>query len=271
MKKLCGFLMIFLVGSVVLGQEYAPEAPIVPSAEGKGARPLQAPFVLTPEQQVQTDAVLKRWEQFSTAIRTFESKFTRMLYVVSFQKAGELERKVETGELRYESPDKGMFSVNDASDDPVEKWLCDGKNVFEYKFQQKQIDQHVLPPQMQGKGITSGPLPFLFGASMEELKRRYYIRLSQPATGQQRPGQVWIEAFPKTAEDSVEFQRAEMIITFVPEVRPLAIKLHKANKEQHVYVFDLKNMKVNKTQWLPANWAPTLGEKMKMKLVPVEE
>lgn len=259
------------VGKSVYSQGYAPEAPIVPKEDGQTQRPLQTPFVLTPEQEVQTDSVLKRWETFSTGIRTFESEFSRILYVVSFQHAGQLDRRVEHGEIRYEAPDRGMFSVHNHQGEPIEKWLCDGKSVFEYKFTQKQIDQHELPPEMQGKGITQGPLPFLFGASSEELKRRYYIRQVQPPAEQVRPGQVWLEAFPKTAEDAAEFQRAEMIITFVPEVRPLAIKLHKANKEQHVYIFSQKDMKVNRTQWLPNSWAPTLAEKMKMKLVPVEE
>ncbi len=252
-------------------QTFTPEAPIVAGQDGKAERPMPAPFTLTQEEQVQTDAVLKRWEQFSTSIKTFESPFSRIMYVVSFEHAGQLDKVVETGEIRYESPDRGMFAVNNDKGEPSEKWLCDGKTVYEYKFKQKQIDQHVLPPEMQGKGITNGPLPFLFGASADELKRRYYIRHVTPPQNQQRPGQIWLEAFPQSSEDAAEFQRAEMIITFAPEVRPLAIKLHKANKEQHVYIFDVKNIKVNKTQWLPNSWAPTIAEKMTLKLVPVDK
>lgn len=247
----------------------AADAPIVPHEDGSSERPMPAPFVLSAQEQAQTDGVLTRWEKFSTAIQTFEADFSRIMYKRSFDSAN-LERTDERGELRYEAPDHGMFSVSKTGGEPSEKWLCDGVSVFEYKFSQKQIDQYTLPPEMRGKGITQGPLPFLFGASVEELKRRYYLRQIQPTEDLARPGQVWIEAFPRTSEDASEFQRAVMIISFGNDVRPLAIKLYKANQEQHVYIFDLKNMKVNKTQLLPSTWVPTVAEKMRMKLIPVE-
>lgn len=230
---------------------------------------MPAPFVLSAQDQAQTDAVLARWEGFSMAIQTFEADFTRILYRRSLENA-RLEKTNEKGELRYEAPDHGMFAVSTMEGEPSEKWLCDGKSVFEYKYSQKQIDQYSLPPEMRGKGITQGPLPFLFGASANELKRRYYIRQIQPAANLVRSGQVWLEAYPKTSDDASEFQRAEMIITVAGEVRPLAIKLFKANQDQHVYIFDLNGMKVNKTQLLPSNWVPTVPEKMRMKLVPVK-
>lgn len=245
------------------------QAPIVPQQDGSTERPMPAPFVLSEQEQAQTDAVLARWEGFSMAIQTFETNFTRIMYRRSLDSA-RLEKTQESGELRYEAPDHGMFAVSNVAGEPSEKWLCDGINVFEYKYAQKQIDQYTLPPEMRGKGITQGPLPFLFGASAEELKRRYYIRYVQPAKELARPGQVWLEAYPKNSDDASEFQRAEMIISFGSEVRPLAIKLFKANQDQHVYIFDLKGMKVNKTQLLPSTWAPSVPEKMRMKLVPVE-
>ncbi|MDO4628652.1 MAG: hypothetical protein Q4C70_05675 [Planctomycetia bacterium] len=245
------------------------EAPIVPQADGSAERPMPAPFVLSAHEQAQTDAVLARWEGFSMGIETFETNFTRILYRRTLD-SSQLQKTQEIGELRYAAPDRGMFAVNTSAGEPSEKWLCDGMYVFEYKFAQKQIDQYTLPPEMRGKGITQGPLPFLFGASAVELKRRYYIRQTQPSAELARPGQVWLEAYPKKAEDASEFQRAEMIISFGNEVRPLAIKLFKANGEQHVYIFDLRAMKVNKTQLLPSTWVPSVPEKMRMKLVPVE-
>lgn len=244
-------------------------APIVPQQDGSAERPMPAPFVLSQQEQAQTDAVLARWEQFSMGIQTFETDFTRILYQRSLEQAN-LVKTQERGELRYESPDHGMFAVSTMNGEPSEKWLCDGKYIFEYKFAQKQIDQYTLPPEMRGKAITQGPLPFLFGASAEELKNRYYIRQVQPAANLVRPGQVWLEAYPKKADDASEFQRSEMIISFAGEVRPLAIKLFKANGDQHVYIFELKGMKVNKTQLLPSTWVPTVPEKVRMKVVPVE-
>lgn len=244
-------------------------APIVPQQDGTEERPMPAPFVLTQQEQAQTDSILKRWEQFSMGIHTFETDFTRIMYRRSLENAKYVKTQ-EKGEMRYESPDHGMFVVRSEDGSPSEKWICDGKYVFEFKYAQKQIDQYTLPPEMRGKRITQGPLPFLFGASAEELKNRYYIRHILPDAKLARPGQVWLEAYPKKSDDASEFQRAEMIISFGNDVRPLAIKLFKANQDQYVYIFDLKEMKVNKTQILPSNWAPSVPEKMRMKIVPVD-
>lgn len=244
-------------------------APIVPQQDGTEERPMPAPFVLTQQEQAKTDAILKRWELFSMGIQTFETDFTRIMYRRSIENAKYVKTQ-ENGELRYEAPDHGMFAVSSEDGSPSEKWICDGTHVFEFKYAQKQIDQYTLPPEMRGKGITQGPLPFLFGASADELKNRYYIRHIIPDANLARPGQIWLEAYPKKSEDASEFQRAEMIISFGDEVRPLAIKLFKANQDQYVYIFDLKGMKVNKTQILPNSWAPSVPEKMRMKIVPVE-
>ncbi len=244
-------------------------APIVLQQDGTEERPMPAPFVLTQQEQAETDSILNRWEQFSMGIHTFETNFNRIIYRRSIENAKYVKTQ-EKGELRYESPDHGMFAVRSEDGSPSEKWICDGKYVFEFKYAQKQIDQYVLPPEMRGKGITQGPLPFLFGASAEELKNRYYIRHFLPDAELARPGQIWLEAYPKKSDDASEFQRAEMIISFGNEVRPLAIKLFKANKDRYVYIFDLKGMKVNKTQIVPSNWAPSVTEKIRMKLVPVD-
>lgn len=244
-------------------------APIVQQADGTLERPLPVPFVLSAEEQAQTDAILNRWEKFSTAIETFETAFRRLKYTRALDSSQPVTIE-ENGEIRYEAPDHGMFSVLTKDGAPSEKWICDGEFVYEYKYAQKQIDKYTLPPEMRGKAITQGPLPFLFGASAEELKSRYYIRHVQPAANLARPGQFWLEAYPKKSEDASEFQRAEIILSFAAEVRPMAIKLHKSNEDQHIYIFDLKGMKVNKTKLLPSTWEPTVPDKMRMKVVPVE-
>ncbi|MBE6425432.1 MAG: hypothetical protein E7029_05500 [Planctomycetaceae bacterium] len=256
-------------GAAVPAGTPAAAAPIVQQADGTLERPLPVPFVLSAEEQAQTDAILNRWEKFSTAIKTFETNFRRLKYTRSLDSSQPVALE-EKGEIRYEAPDHGMFSVQTKEGAPSEKWICDGEFIYEYKYAQKQIDKYTLPPEMRGKAITQGPLPFLFGASAEELKSRYYIRHVQPAANLARPGQYWLEAYPKKSVDASEFQRAEIILSFADEVRPMAIKLHKSNEDQHIYIFDLKGMKVNKTKLLPSAWEPTVPDKMRMKVVPVE-
>ena len=46
-------------------------------------------------------------------------------------------------------------------------------------------------PQLQGKAIVDGPLPFLFGAEAKKLKERYWLKVdSQP---KQDPNQIWLD------------------------------------------------------------------------------
>ncbi len=230
-------------------------------------RVIKAPFELTPEQQRDVDAILTRWEQFSLAVNSFQADFVRFKYVIAFGGGGGMTTIQEKGELRYQSPDCGMFAVTDMAGKPEEKWLCDGASIYEYKYTQKEIQQHILPEEMRGKGITRGPMPFLFGASAATLKQRYFIRRVTPPEKSQVPGQVWIEAFPRTVDDAQDFQRAEMIIALTPQVRPVAIKLHKANSEQHAYLFVEKTMKINPKTLVAPSWKPTREELRDMRVI----
>lgn len=227
----------------------------------------QAPFQLTADQQREVDLILAHWEKFSLAVNHFQTGFHRFRTVTAFDDDNKQETINEKGELRYQSPDCGMFAVTDMQGRPIEKWLCDGASVYEYQYGQKKIQQHLLPENMRGKGITQGPLPFLFGASAQTLKNRYFIRrMAVPVNAKAVAGQVWIEVFPRTIDDAQDFRKAEMIISLTPEVRPFAIRLYKANNETHSYVFDQKNMKVNPRQLMQPSWKPTREEMRDMQL-----
>lgn len=226
----------------------------------------QAPFQLTAEQQREVDLILGHWEKFSLGVTHFQTGFDRIRYAVAFDDARKQEKIVEKGELRYQSPDCGMFAVTDTKGTPIEKWLCDGASVYEYQYTQRKIQQHLLPENMRGKGITQGPLPFLFGASAATLKQRYFIRRIAPPENARVAGQVWIEVFPRTVDDAQDFQRAEMIIALTPQVLPVAIRLYKANNEAHSYMFDQKSMKINARQMIAPLWKPTNAEMREMQL-----
>ena len=71
-------------------------------------------------------------------------------------------------------------------------------------------------------------LPFLFGASAEKLKRRYWIRAVAPPPGVQN--QIWLEAYPRYQQDAADFQRADIVLD-AKNVLPLGIQLHLPNGE----------------------------------------
>ena len=57
-----------------------------------------------------------------------------------------------------------------------EHWVCDGNSVYEINHQTKQLIETKLPPDMRGKAIAEGPLPFMFGAKKDTIRARYWIR-----------------------------------------------------------------------------------------------
>ncbi|MEE9603070.1 MAG: TIGR03009 domain-containing protein [Thermoguttaceae bacterium] len=253
----CAIVVLLLSSGVVLAQ--TRQQPRQPSTPGYGqpADPSQRPGPnqpivprtlppLTKQQQEYVDRVLDAWEQSSSKVKTFECRFVRWEY----DKVFGYSKKVD-GVIKYKAPDKGMLRVLEMEQKSREKeqkgkmvkvdaqnsehWICDGKSIFEYNYIKKQLLEHKLPPEMQGKAISSGPLPFLFGAKAAALKKRYFIRAVPPPQGTEN--QIWLEAYPRTREDAANFTRAELILT-ASNMQPFALQMHDPNgKTQRAYSF----------------------------------
>lgn len=183
--------------------------------------PPSTPFPLTPQQEEALDRVLNTWEQRSAQVRSFTCKFTRWEFDPVFGSASQAAY-IDQGEIAYRAPDKGMFRVlYTAKDgkmvaigsDRAEHWVCDGKSIYEYDFKNKQLIQHTLPPERQGKMISDTPLPFLFGAEAGKLKGRYFLRLVAPPPPHDPKDYTCLEAYPRFQQDAANFRRAELILT----------------------------------------------------------
>lgn len=201
----------------------------------------KAPFKLTAEQEKQVDDALQTWEQKSEKINTFKCQFDRWDYDTTFGDPALKYLKAEGhGEIKYKAPDHGKYRVTNMADvvlkpaaqpgEPaqservdrdakeLEHWVCDGDSIYEYAPKDKQLIQHKLPPEMRGKSISEGPLPFIFGAKADQIKRRYFVRLITPA--QLENTEVWLEAWPRYQIDAANFQRVWIILSaadFVPQ------------------------------------------------------
>jgi TIGR03009 family protein len=162
---------------------------------------------------------------------------------------------LDEGALKYSTPDKGLFRVdgnrsllwtwdplkNDWSgparipSDRSEQWISDGKSIFEYKYTDKKMIEHRLPPERQGKAIADGPLPFVFNTEAERLKQRYFMRITTPSDAR---GEVWLEAYPRFQQDAADFKKVELILK-TDRMLPFAIQLFSPNgKDRTVYQFD---------------------------------
>lgn len=188
----------------------------------------QLPFPpLPPEHQKFLDDVLREWERRSKAVERYRCTFKRWEYDPVFGPR-ETFKTFSEGLIKYAAPDKGLFKVEKMVDyqppakpgekpsyvprpgDSGEYWICDGLSVYEHDPKNRQLIQRELPPHMRGTAIADGPLPFLFGAEAEKIKRRYWIRPLPLPTGVQ--GEYWLEAYPKTRQDAASYQKVQVII-----------------------------------------------------------
>lgn len=223
------------------------------------------------------DKLLAYWETNSSKIDQYQSEFTRFVYDQAFlnkrdPRTGHIfARQLAQGVIKFSDPDKAMYEVNKiwkfeappaaAGEEPKyqkldenwqEKWICDGKSIYEYKFQDKQVVQRALPPEMQGERITNGPLPFLFGAKADEMKKRYWIRYITPPNVK---NEYWIEAYPKSPIEARDMLKVEVVLA-AEDFLPKAITVYEANHNPgkdlvRKSTFEFKNRKTKVQGGLP--------------------
>jgi TIGR03009 family protein len=207
-----------------------PPAQAVPLAPAAPQPPGWIPLDVEHEKWV--NQILQYWENRSNKIKALSCQFTRWDYDPVFgPKDPNVAKTIASGEIKYAQPDKGLFKVTRlslytgkgeppyAAQDPnfAEHWVCDGRKVIQFDAVQKQVREQELPPELQGKAIADGPLPFLFGARAETIRARYWVR-GLPQSGN---GKYWLEAVPKSIHDARNFKAVTIVLdekSFLPEL-----------------------------------------------------
>jgi TIGR03009 family protein len=229
-----------------------PQPPPARVAAVVPAAPPQPP-ALSPQEQAQLDQLLAAWEARNAAVRTWSCTFRKWEYNAwsPADAAGErLAFAESTGELKYAAPDKGLFRVKESKQwnpDPKvlryevrtgeagEHWVCNGESIYEFRHGTRQLVETKLPPEMRGKAISDGPLPFVFGAKADTLKKRYWMRIITPRDIRD---QVWLEALPRYQADAANFSKVELILQS-RDLMPFAIQIFKpGGQDRDVYQFD---------------------------------
>lgn len=206
-----------------------------------------APFKLTESQQNLLDQILLKWEKQSDKVKTFKCSFTRWEYDAAFGNPKENSLKsTGQGQIKYRAPDCGEYSITTLEEfdaaigvtrpktEGLDHWMCDGRAIFEFNAEKKQLIERRLPPELQGKAISDGPLPFIFGAKAEQLKRRYWMRDTTPK--EQVGKKIWLEAIPKFQQDAANFQSATVILNdadCIPEGLRIFLPGGKANTDYY--------------------------------------
>jgi TIGR03009 family protein len=229
------------------GASRAPQG-AAEAAPGKGIIAPAAPFILTAAEEKFLNQVLIKWEKESDKIKTFKSTFDRWETDKTFgPKQFDYVNSKAKGNISYVAPDRGVYHVTEFEEwdpnknaltkksDGFDHWMCDGKSIFEYDHRNKRLIVRDLPPEMQGKAISDGPLPFVFGAKADALKLRYWMR---DVTRREYIGkEVWLEAWPKRQQDKANFHHATLILTD-PDFKPFALQIYLPDGKNHAdYAF----------------------------------
>ncbi len=242
-------------------QQPPPRVAIVPPQP-------QAPAPLSPQEQAALDQLLTAWEARSAAVQTWSCTFRKWEYDDAW--VGEVGGKrpavaEKTGEIKYAAPDKGLFRVKEskqwnneaksfetAANDPGEHWVCNGQSIYEFRHAERQLVETRLPQDMRGSAISDGPLPFVFGAKADTLKKRYWMRIITPP---QVRDHIWLEALPRFQADAGNYSKVELILQ-ARDLMPFAIQIHKpGNLQREVYQFDPQNNLINAAMNVFQNFA----------------
>lgn len=183
------------------------------------------PFTLSPAEQQELDEFLARWERCSAGIKQYEVDFNMFLYDPTVPDANpEIAQKTTFGYFKYiANPMRFVYEVEgewqgdkrvkrSGDKNPniyAEKVIIDEKTVYKYDFVTKTMIKINVPPEMIGKGIADSPLPLIFGARADELKRRFSMKIV-PAPGQL--DRIWLQARPLLPEDQQEFKELEILL-----------------------------------------------------------
>lgn len=215
---------------------------------------------LPKEHQEYLDKVLNFWEFQASQVERYRCQFTRWEYdPISLPRHPEVAASVAKGNVQFAAPDKGLFKVDKlwqvviehqgnlampamSENKPQykeqleilgEHWVCDGKSVYQFDSLNKQLIKRELPPEMQGKQIAEGPLPFLFGAKANIIKERYWVRVKSPPP---KAGHFWLEAIPKRREEAADYRQIDIVID-EKEFLPTALLLYERAGGRVTYEF----------------------------------
>jgi TIGR03009 family protein len=216
-------------------QERRP-AQAAPRSAGAGApAPANAPDANRMRQ------ILKDWERRSTLLKSLDVEIVRT------------DRSKAWGDEEYEgramlvSPDLAWLHFDKFEVDPKtnqkkkvgnERIVCNGKEVWQYRIDTKQIYIFPLGQDARQRALDEGPLPFLFNMKEAEALDRYVMALVN-----QTPECFVISVVPRKAIDQKSFTRAFLQLekkTYLPSKIFLVSPDGQSSKE-----FLLKNVRQN--------------------------
>lgn len=226
-------------------------------------------FPLPADHTQYLNELLSYWEQNSKRVEKYKCSFRRYDYdseQVNYRDPNSnrlAAYSVAFGEIRFAAPERAKFETTSIMDffkppqqpgqqaeykqreskDVHERWICDGKSIYDFDFQNKRMYETEIPKELQGN-VAESPLPFIFGANKDEILKRYWIRSVTPSGVQD---EYWLEAFPKRVADSRMYSRIEIILAkedFLPKALHLYSPQYdgKSNFQSHYFMFENRSV-----------------------------
>ena len=211
------------------------------------------PFSLNPTEQQELDQFLARWERLSATIKRYDVEFDLNEYDMTVPGAlPNQPQRITFGYFKYiATPMRFVYVIEgewrdgkkikrDGDKNPhifAEKIIIDDKSVFKYDHNAKTVHQINVPPDMIGKGIADSPLPLIFGAKADDLKRRFSMKVVMEPNGIIR-----LFARPLLPEDQQEFKELEIMLD--KDLRAIGLRQFDINDKAHKS-YGLKSPKIN--------------------------
>ena len=228
-------------------------------------------FPLDPAHDKYVNELLEYWQQNSQRVEKYKCGFKRFEYdpvIVGWRDPATRRLAAHTikwGEIRFAAPDRARYETTkivkfkqppqepggeaayeESNDEGAqERWVCDGKSIFDFEFSNKRLYETELPKELQGN-VAESPLPFIFGANKDQIIRRYWVRSVTPDGVD---NEYWLEMFPKRIDDARTYSKLEVIIAredFLPKAMHLYSPQYdpsKGNEASQYFMFE--NREVN--------------------------
>ena len=228
-------------------------------------------FPLSAEHTKYVNDLLGFWEQHSNSVEKYQCNFRRFTYdrvVVAWRDPSTKQlaaHSVAMGEIRFAAPDRARYETTRIvafekppqtpggeadykeieGDAALERWICDGKKIYDFDFENKRLYETELPKSMQGN-VAESPLPFIFGGKRAEVLQRYWVRSATPKGVE---NEYWLELYPKRIEDARMYKKIELVIAkedFLPKAMHMFGSQYdpsKGNEASQYFTFE--NRQVN--------------------------
>ena len=234
-------------------------------SESKAPPPAATPPAMSEKNQKFLDAYLKAWEDRMAKVEGLE---TKCVLTEVTQDAGRQVKRVYTGDAATLKPNHAKLFLK-LADAPADhkRWkhfVADGKMLWEYDYGAKVARVEQLPKEGVGDNVV---MAFLFMGKAADLKKRFDLSIDVDDPARHNDHYLHIEVRPKTKDDMLEFNKAELVLwknnsdpKFADQwMLPARLWFQGANKDQIMWEF--KNL-TTKTKLLPADFkAPGFPDK----------